>query len=307
MDQVQAVRRFNRFYTRRIGLLEDHLPATDLSLPEGRIVFELAVGEARTAADLSRILDMDKAQLSRLLVRLSEKGLVEAKPDPGHARRRILSLTDAGRSAFARMDEGTRRNTRAMLDRVSPARLDRMIAAMREIETAVTLAPVEPAPILFRPPMVGDLGWITYRQAVLYAREYGWDWTYEALVAKILGEFAAGFDPEREAAWVADQEGEVVGSIFLMRGETPEDARLRLLYVEPSVRGSGLGRAMVDACIDGARERGYARLTLWTNDVLTSARRIYEAAGFRLVDENRHQSFGKALTGQTWMLDLRGA
>lgn len=304
MDQVQSVRRFNRFYTRRIGMLEAHLPASDLSLPEGRIVYELAVGEAMTAAELSRTLDMDKAQLSRLLMRLTDKGLVEARPDPHHARRKMLFLTGAGQAAFARMDEGTRRNIRAMLEQVPPARLDRMIEAMREIETAITLAPVEPAPILLRAPVVGDLGWITHRQAVLYAQEYGWDWTYEALVAKILGDFAAGFDRDREAAWIAEQEGRILGSIFLMRGDVPDEARLRLLYVEPAARGSGLGRTLVDTCIEGARARGYARLTLWTNDVLSSARRIYEAAGFRLVDESPHQSFGKILTGQIWTLGL---
>jgi DNA-binding MarR family transcriptional regulator/GNAT superfamily N-acetyltransferase len=305
MDPVQAVRRFNRFYTRRIGLLEDHLPSSVLSLPEGRIVYELAAGDARTAAALSRTLDMDKAQLSRLLVRLADKGLVEARGDPANARRKILSLTGAGESAFASMDEGARENTRAMLDRVPPARLDRMIHAMREIETAIDNAPVAPSPITLRPPVVGDMGWIIHRQAVLYGREYGWDWTYEALIAKILGEFAAGFDPVREAAWIADQEGRTVGSIFLMRGDAPDEARLRLLYVEPSARGSGLGRRLVNICIENARERGYARLTLWTNDVLTSARRIYEAAGFRLVEESPHHSFGMDLTGQTWTLELR--
>jgi DNA-binding MarR family transcriptional regulator/GNAT superfamily N-acetyltransferase len=305
MDPVQAVRCFNRFYTRRIGLLEDHLPSSVLSLPEGRIVYELAAGDARTAAALSRTLDMDKAQLSRLLVRLADKGLVEARGDPANARRKILSLTGAGESAFASMDEGARENTRAMLDRVPPAQLDRMIDAMREIETAIDNAPVAPSPITLRPPVVGDMGWIIHRQAVLYGREYGWDWTYEALIAKILGEFAAGFDPEREAAWIADQEGRTVGSIFLMRGDAPDEARLRLLYVEPSARGSGLGRRLVNICIENARERGYARLTLWTNDVLTSARRIYEAAGFRLVEESPHHSFGMDLTGQTWTLELR--
>ncbi|MBW8302376.1 MAG: helix-turn-helix domain-containing GNAT family N-acetyltransferase [Brevundimonas sp.] len=303
MDAVQAVRGFNRFYTRRIGLLEDHLPSSSLSLPEGRIVYELATGETPTAAGLSRELDMDKAQLSRLLTKLVDKGLVETREDPGHGRRKILSLTAAGRSAFAEMDEGTHATTGAMLTRLHPSQVDELVGAMDRIQTALR-PDAAAAPVVLRNPVPGDIGWVIHRQAALYAQEYGWDWTYEGLISKILGDFVVDFDPEREAAWIAGQNGRTVGSIFLMRGDTPDTGRLRLLYVEPVARGTGLGRRLVDACIAGARERGYRKLTLWTNDVLTSARRIYQATGFRLVEENRHRSFGHDLTGQTWVLDL---
>lgn len=305
MDTVQAVRGFNRFYTRQIGLLEDHLPSSALSLPEGRIVYELATAETPTAASLSRELDMDKAQLSRLLAKLVDKGLVETRDDPGHGRRKILSLTPAGHSAFAKMDEGTRTSIAAMLTRLHPSQVGELVGAMDRIQAA--LGPeANAAPVVLRDPVPGDIGWVIHRQAALYAEEYGWDWTYEGLISRILGDFVAGFDAEREAAWIAEQQGRTVGSIFLMRGDAPDTGRLRLLYVEPSSRGTGLGRRLVDACIEGARERGYDRLTLWTNDVLVSARRIYQATGFRLVNEERHRSFGHDLTGQTWELDLRG-
>ena len=304
MDTVQAVRGFNRFYTRQIGLLEDHLPSSVLSLPEGRVVYELATVETPTAASLSRELDMDKAQLSRLLAKLIDKGLVETRDDPGHGRRKILSLTPAGRSAFAEMDEGTRASIASMLTRLHPSQIDDLVGAMDRIHAALR-PESEVAPVVLRDAIPGDIGWVIHRQAALYAQEYGWDWTYEGLISRIFGDFIAGFDPEREAAWIAEQQGRTVGSIFLMRGETPGTGRLRLLYVEPSSRGTGLGRRLVDACIEGARERGYDTLTLWTNDVLVSARRIYQATGFRLVNEERHRSFGHDLTGQTWDLDLR--
>ena len=305
MDTVQAVRGFNRFYTRQIGLLEDHPPSSALSLPEGRIVYVLATSETPTAASLSRELDMDKAQLSRLLAKLVDKGLVETRDDPGHGRRKILSLTPAGHSAFAKMDEGTRTSIAAMLTRLHPSQVGELVGAMDRIQAA--LGPeANAAPVVLGDPVPGDIGWVIHRQAALYAEEYGWDWTYEGLISRILGDFVAGFDAEREAAWIAEQQGRTVGSIFLMRGDAPDTGRLRLLYVEPSSRGTGLGRRLVDACIEGARERGYDRLTLWTNDVLVSARRIYQATGFRLVNEERHRSFGHDLTGQTWELDLRG-
>lgn len=304
MDIVQDVRRFNRFYTRRIGLLEDHLPASGLPLPEGRVLYELATAGPQTAAAVSRSLDMDKAQLSRVVGRLVDRSLVTSRIDPDNARRRILSLTDQGRSAFSEMDRGTQAQTESMLGALRNEQRRRLVEAMREIEASLTDPRPDTAAVTLRPPEPGDIGWVIHRQAVLYAAEYGWDWTYEALVAKILGDFAAGFDPAREDAWIAERNGRVIGSIFLMRGDALEVARLRLLYVEPDARGLGLGRRLVDACIDRARELGYSRLTLWTNDVLTSARRIYEHAGFRLTDQTAHRSFGKDLVGQTWDLDL---
>jgi DNA-binding MarR family transcriptional regulator/GNAT superfamily N-acetyltransferase len=304
MDFVQDVRRFNRFYTGRIGLLEEHLPSSDLSLPEGRVLFEIATKGPRTAAEVSRALEMDKAQLSRLVGRLLDRRLLTSQPDPDHARRRILSLTDRGRETFAQMDRGSQSRTESMLDSLQSEQRQRLVGAMREIEATLAGAAPDPAAVILRPPEPGDIGWITSRQAILYTREYGWDWTYEAFVAKILGDFVAGFDPGREDAWIAERDGRILGSIFLMGGDTPGVARLRLLYVEPEARGLGLGRRLVETCIGRARELGYSRLTLWTNDILIAARHIYEATGFRLTDQTAHRSFGKDLVGQTWDLDL---
>lgn len=304
MDFAQDVRRFNRFYTRRIGLLEEHLPASDLSLPEGRVLFEIATEGPRTAAAISRAMGMDKAQLSRLVGRLLERSLLVSQIDPDNARRRILSLTDRGRKAFAELDRGSQNKTEAMLEALRSEQRHRLVGAMREIEATLAAKDADGDGVTLRAPRPGDIGWVTSRQAVLYTQEYGWDWTYEAFVAKILGDFVTGFDPRREDAWIAERNGRILGSIFLMRGDRPEVARLRLLYVEPDARGLGLGRRLVETCIGRARELGYSRLTLWTNDILNAARHIYENAGFRLTEQTPHRSFGKDLVGQTWDLDL---
>ena len=304
MDFAQDVRRFNRFYTRQIGLLEEHLPASDLSLPEGRVLFEIATEGPRTAAAISRAMGMDKAQLSRLVGRLLERLLLVSQVDPNNARRRILSLTDQGRKAFAELDRGSQSKTEAMLDTLRGEQRQRLVGAMREIEATLGGQDADGDGVTLRPPRPGDIGWVISRQAILYTQEYGWDWTYEAFVAKILGDFVTGFDPRREDAWIAERNGRILGSIFLMQGDRPEVARLRLLYVEPDARGLGLGRRLVETCIERARELGYGRLTLWTNDILTAARHIYENAGFRLTDQTSHRSFGNDLIGQTWDLDL---
>lgn len=304
MDVVQEVRRFNRFYTRLVGLLDEHLPDSGLSLPEGRVVYELATGGQQTAADLTRALDIDKAQLSRVIRRLKDRELVTSEADPAHAKRRILSLTPAGRVAFTEIDQGTRFRMASVLRPLAAAKRKKLVSSMRYIQAAFEARERPPAPVKLRAPVPGDLGWVVHRQAVLYAREYGWDWTYEALISKILGEFAANFDPSKEDGWIAERDGQIVGSIFLMEGDDPSVAKLRLLYVEPSARGSGIGRRLVDTCIERARQLRYRRLTLWTNDVLTAARRIYETSGFRLTKEYPHRSFGKELVGQVWDLEL---
>jgi len=304
MDVVQEVRQFNRFYTRLIGLLDEHLPESGLSLPEGRVVYELATGGPQTAADLTRQLDIDKAQLSRVLRRLRECKLVKSEPDPGHAKKRILSLTPHGRVAFGELDQGTRLRMEAVLCPLADGHRRKLVSSMRDIRAAFDGPEETPAPVTLRFPVPGDIGWVIHRQAVLYAQEYGWDWSYEALISKILGKFVAGFDASKEDAWIADRAGQITGSIFLMKSDNPGIAKLRLLYVEPSARGAGIGRRLVDTCIDRACALGYRRLTLWTNDVLTSARRIYEAAGFRMTKEHAHRSFGRDLVGQDWNLDL---
>jgi DNA-binding MarR family transcriptional regulator/GNAT superfamily N-acetyltransferase len=304
MDIVHEVRQFNRFYTGLIGLLDEHLPDTGLSLPEGRVLYELATAGKQTAADLTRTLGIDKAQLSRLIRALTQRKLVASAVDSEHAKRRILSLTARGRVAFTQLDQGTRFRMESVFMPLEGAKRTKLVASMRAIQSAFGARTKLPDPPALRALVPGDLGWVIHRQAVLYAQEYGWDWTYEALIARILGQFGENFDATKEDAWIAERGGQIMGSIFLMRSDDPDVARLRLLYVEPSARGFGLGRQLVGTCIQRARELGYRRLTLWTNDVLVAARRIYETAGFRLTQQNAHRSFGADLVGQTWDLDL---
>lgn len=300
---VEELRSFNRFYTRQIGLLDEHLSNSPFSLAEARVLYELANGTAETAADLSRQLGMDKGYLSRVLSRFRKHGLIESRVSPKHAKHRLLSLSEAGRKAFDALDRNAVAHMERLVAPLNAGEAERMCGAMREIRSVLSVSRAETG-FRLRPPRVGDLGWVVHRQAVLYEREYGWDWTYEGLISEIVGSFISNFDPSREQAWIAEREGAIAGSVFLMRGDDPGVAKLRLLYVEPHARGMGIGGALVDACIDRARACGYRRLTLWTNDVLLSARRIYEAAGFRLVAEERHRSFGKNLVGQTWALEL---
>lgn len=307
MNTVQEIRHFNRFYTRLIGLLDEHLPQSELTLLEGRVMYELATGGKQTAAELARLLDVDKAQLSRVINALKKRKLLKAEIDPSHAKKRLLSITPTGRVAFTELDNGTRFRMESILQPLNGAKRKKLVASMRDIRAAFDAPEDQPDTITFRSLVPGDMGWVIHRQAVLYAQEYGWDWTYEALIAKILGEFATSFDPSKEDGWIAERGGQILGSIFLMKGDARHVAKLRLLYVEPAARGSGIGRRLVGICIERARQLGYRRLTLWTNDVLTAARRIYEASGFRLTQENRHRSFGKNLVGQTWELDLHAA
>jgi DNA-binding MarR family transcriptional regulator/GNAT superfamily N-acetyltransferase len=307
MDTVREIRQFNRFYTRLVGLLDEHLPDSEFTLLEGRAMYELATGGKQTAADLARTLDVDKAQLSRALQTLKRRKLLKAEADPGHAKKRLLSLTSTGRVAFTELEHGTRLRMESVLQPLGSTKRKKLVSSLRDIQATFAASNPKPSPVVLRAPVPGDLGWVIHRQAVLYAQEYAWDWTYEALIAKILGEFAAAFDPAQEDGWIAERAGQILGSIFLMKGDAPHAAKLRLLYVEPAARGSGLGRRLIDTCIARARELGYRRLSLWTNDVLSAARRIYETSGFRLVRENRHRSFGKNLAGQTWELDLLNA
>ena len=307
MTLTDEVRSFNRFYTLKIGLLNRSLPATDLSLPEARVLYELAQAPegGRTAADIGRALGMDKAHLSRIVARLRDRGLAASRVSPDHRKHRLLTLTGAGRKVFATADAGARTQVDALLEPIDVAGRHRLVEALRWIRTALGDCDAESQEVGLRPLRAGDVGWIIHRQAVLYHEEYGWDWTYEGLVSHILGAFVAEFDPAREDGWVAERAGAIVGSIFLMKSDAPGTGKLRLLYVEPSARGAGVGRRLVAACVARARELGYRELTLWTNDILIAARRIYQAAGFRLVSEAPHHSFGRDLVGQTWTLDLR--
>ena len=306
MTLTDEVRSFNRFYTREIGLLNRSLPATDLSLPEARVLYELAQAPegGRTAAEIGRTLEMDKAHLSRIVSRFRVRGLLASRVSPDHRKHKLLALTEAGRKVFAAAEAAARGQVDALLEPIDPGGRNRIIEAMRDIRMALKDREAENAEVSLRRLRPGDVGWIIHRQTVLYTQEYGWDWTYEGLASRILGAFVAEFDASREDGWVAEHGGAVVGSIFLMKSDDPRIAKLRLLYVEPIARGAGVGRKLVATCIARARELGYRELTLWTNDILVAARRIYQAAGFRLVSEERHHSFGHDLVGQTWTLDL---
>ncbi|AZO38951.1 GNAT family N-acetyltransferase [Mesorhizobium sp. M2A.F.Ca.ET.037.01.1.1] len=302
-ERIDTVRAFNRFYTRQIGLLDEGLLKSPFSLTEARVLYELAHRDGLVASDLVRDLGLDPGYVSRLLKKFEERGLVEREASEADARRSSIALTPAGRQAFAPLNQDSHDQVRALLDRLPPVDQERLVNAMRTVQDLLGERPEPKVPYILRPLQVGDIGWITRRQGMLYTEEYGWDGTYEALVAEILAEFVKKFDPKWERAWIAEREGEVVGSVFVVR-KSSEVAKLRLLYVEPSARGLGIGRRLVDECIAFARAKGYKTLTLWTNDILGSARRIYQAAGFQLVDEERHHSFGKDLVGQTWDLEL---
>lgn len=301
--RIDAVRAFNRFYTRQIGLLDEGLLKSPFSLTEARVLYELAHRDGLVASDLVRDLGLDPGYVSRLLKKFEERGLVERAATEADARRSSIALTPAGREAFAPLDQDSHDQVRALLDRLAPTDQERLVKAMRTVQDLFGDKPQPKVPYILRPLQVGDIGWITHRQGLIYAQDYSWDETYEALVAEILGEFVKNFVPQWESSWIAEREGEVVGSVFVMR-KSPKVAKLRLLYVEPSARGLGIGRRLVDECIAFSRAKGYKTLTLWTNDILGSARRIYQAAGFKLAEEERHHSFGKDLVGQTWNLEL---
>ena len=302
-DSVDAVRRFNRFYTRRIGVLDEHLLQSPFSLAEARLLYELAHRTAPAAAELARDLGLDPGYLSRTLQRLEKAGLIARAPDSDDARRSRIGLTEAGRAAQAPLEEQSNAAVAAMLAPLAPHDRTRLSAALATIEGLLSDAPRDKPALVLRRPQPGDIGWIIHRQGRLYAEEYGWDESYEALVAEILAAFVKNFDAARERAWIAEMDGEIVGSVFLVR-QDDAIAKLRLLYVEPAARGLGIGSRLVDEVIAFARLKAYSTLTLWTNDVLAAARRIYEGAGFRLVAQGRHKSFGKDLVGQTWELTL---
>jgi DNA-binding MarR family transcriptional regulator/N-acetylglutamate synthase-like GNAT family acetyltransferase len=303
-DVIGAVRGFNRFYTRQIGVLDEGLLKSQFSLTQARVLYELAHRENPSASELAKDLGLDAGYLSRILAGFEESGLVRRKRSAADARQSILSLTPKGRRVFAPLDARSSREVGAMLERLEPAERSRLVAAMRTIQALLGGAPQPAVPYILRPPQPGDFGWVAARHGAIYAQEYGWDEHFEALVAEIVAKFIREFDARRERCWIAEREGVPVGSVFVVRG-SDEVAKLRLLLVEPKARGLGIGARLVSECIRFARQAGYRKITLWTNDILTAARRIYEAAGFRLVEETRHHSFGKDLVGQNWELDLR--
>jgi len=300
---VAAVREFNRFYTGVLGLLREGLLDTPYSLTEARIIFELARQDEAEVVEIRRWLDLDAGYLSRLLARFEADGLVRRSRSPGDGRRQVISLTQVGRALFGRLDALSNEQIRGLLAPIPAGRRSRLTAAMAGIREILADTPAV-GTVVLRPPVPGDLGWVVQRNAALYAAEYGWDATYEALVARIVADYAAGADHTGEAAWIAEVAGERAGCVFCMRKDE-HTAQLRLLLVEPSARGMGIGGRLVDECLAFARRHGYREIVLWTNDVLHAARRIYQRAGFELTASQPHHSFGHDLVGQDWRLALR--
>ena len=304
-SRIEAVRRFNRFYTRQIGLLQEGLLRSPFSLTEARVVYELAHHEATTATHLAQELGLDAGYLSRILRAFERRGLIRKRPSASDRRQQLLTLTGEGEEAFARINAASRSEIEAMLNRLTEGDQGRLLGAMTEIEGLLGAGPEHRVPYILRPHQPGDMGWVVHRHGVLYNREYGWDEMFEALVAGIVARFIQNLDAKRERCWIAERGGENVGSVFLVRHPEREGvARLRLLLVEPGARGLGIGRRLVQECSRFARQVGYTAITLWTNSVLDSARRIYEAEVFRLVREEAHHGFGVDLVGQDWELTL---
>jgi DNA-binding MarR family transcriptional regulator/GNAT superfamily N-acetyltransferase len=302
-QRVAAVRRFNRFYTRQIGLLNEHLLHTAFSLPEARVIYELAHHEQTTATELREELGLDAGYLSRLLRRLEQRRLLARARSRVDGRQQLLSLTGKGQEAFAQLNARSHDEIAALLNRLPAAEQQRLVEAMHAIEGMLGAPPEHKVPYILRPPQPGDLGWVVQRHGALYALEYGWNEQFEALVADIVAKFVRRFDPKRERCWIAERDGQNVGCVFLVsRSKTV--AQLRLLLVDPKARGLGVGSRLVTECIRFARQVGYRKMMLWTNDVLAAARRIYERAGFRLVHKEAHHSFGHDLVGQTWEVEL---
>ena len=303
-EAIGQVRRFNRFYTGQIGVVSEHLLKSDYSLAEARVLYELAHRDRPTARDIAQGLRLDRGYLSRILRRLQKDGLLERVRSREDARAALLSLTAKGRRTMATLEARSDDEVSGLLRRVPVAARQRLTSAMRAIEEVLG-PPREPkAPYLLRDARPGDLGWVVSRHGALYADEYRYDWRFEALVASIVGEFVSRHDPKGERCWIAEKDGEVVGSVFLVRA-SGKVAKLRLLYVEPSARGHGIGAKLIDECIRFARQAGYRKLTLWTQSELLAARRLYEKAGFIHVHSEPHDSFGRNdLVAETWELKL---
>ncbi|HLZ62703.1 MAG TPA: helix-turn-helix domain-containing GNAT family N-acetyltransferase [Ktedonosporobacter sp.] len=302
-ERIAAVRQFNRFFTRQIGVLREGLLHSPYSLTEARILFELGHRDQVTASDLGHELGLDAGYLSRILAGLEQQGLLEKVRSENDGRQRLLSLTAQGRSAFSLLDQRSRDEVSEMLGELSEEDQQRVLKAMQTIEGVLTKGFKFSEPFVLRSHEPGDMGWVTHRHGVLYAQEYGWDEHFEALVAQIVADFITNYNPERERCWIAEMNGEIVGSVFVVQSSATV-AKLRLLLVEPKARGLGLGSRLTQECIRFARRRGYQKLMLWTNSVLVAARHIYKKNGFQLVAEEPHHSYGHDLVGETWELLL---
>jgi DNA-binding MarR family transcriptional regulator/GNAT superfamily N-acetyltransferase len=306
-ERIAAVRRFNRFYTRQIGVLRKTYLDSPYSLGEMRVLYEIAQGEAVTAKDIGRALDLDAGYLSRVLRNFERRGLITRKASEKDARRSNLALTARGRQAFDPAEKRSQRDVADMLDKLKPLDQSHLVSAMQTIEQLLGAPTPDTAgkpTYILRAPRFGDFGWIVSRHAVLYAQEYGWGEPFEGLCAQIVADFVNNYDPKLERCWIAEMNGENVGCVMLVKDDVPGVARLRLLLVDPKARGLRLGTCLVDECVKFARASGYRKMTLWTHSILTAARRAYERAGFTLTSSEPRHSWGKDVVAEFWDLEL---
>lgn len=303
-DAIASVRHFNRFYTKQLGVLNEGLLESPFTLSEARIIYELSNRAKATATELGNELAMDAGYLSRTLRSLESRKILVRKTSTSDARQSVLELTATGRKEFENLDRLSRNQIEEVLNDLSVAEQKRLLVAMESIQKLLSREPPEGIySYILRSPEPGDFGWVVQSNGTLYAQEYGWDEKYEALVAEIVADFIKNLDPKKERCWIAEKDGENVGSVFLVK-ESDEVARLRLLIVDPKARGLGIGKRLVDECTRFARRAGYKKITLWTNSVLLAARSIYQKAGYELAKSESHQSFGHDLVGETWVLTL---
>jgi DNA-binding MarR family transcriptional regulator/GNAT superfamily N-acetyltransferase len=304
-ENIAAVRKFNRFYTKKVGALDKGHLDSQFSLTDVRVMYEIANGKNVTAGDIGKTLDLDAGYLSRILANFKKQGLVASKRSAADGRQILLALTKKGERTFSSLNERTYKTVKTMLEDLTGEERSGLISAMEKIERILgeDAQRENKVPYLIRNHQPGDMGWVTYRHGVLYSQEYGWDERFEALVAEIAAQFIQNFDPKRERCWIAEREGEIVGSVFLVK-KTDTVAKLRLLLVEPSARGLGIGGRLVSECTRFARQAGYKKIVLWTQSNLNSARKIYQAEGYKLIKEEPHHSFGHGLIAETWELKL---
>nr|WP_086011062.1 bifunctional helix-turn-helix transcriptional regulator/GNAT family N-acetyltransferase [Variovorax paradoxus] len=301
---VKAIRQFNRFYTRQIGALDPYLGSA-MSLTDVRVLYELAHRETAVASEIGRDLGLDAGYMSRILRRFESEGWLTREPHARDARQSVLRLTEVGHAAFAPLQQKSRDEAAALLAPLAPAQRNQLVRAMSTMQSLLdpAAAPAKPQAAILRDPAPGDIGWVVQQHGEIYAREYGWDSSFEALVAQIAGEFLLKFQPEWERCWIAELHGERMGSIFVVR-KSASVAQLRLLILSPAARGLGLGGKLVDECIAFTRRKGYKKMVLWTNSDLVAARAIYAKRGFQLVKSEPHESYGKQLVGETWEMKL---
>ena len=300
-DRADSVRQFNRFYTHQIGVLQEHLLQSDYSLTELRILYELASQGDLTSTDLRQMLGLDAGYMSRLISGFDKKGLIQKVPSTTDARASQLHITDLGREILAPLEQASRQEVITLLERLSEPQQLQLIASMKQIQTL--LEGGQPTTYLLRDPQPGDMGLVVHQQTAIYSREYGWNSEFEALVSEVVAKYLREFDPTGERCWIAEKDGKVVGSVFVIRHDETT-AKLRMLYVDASARGLGIGNRLVEECLRFARDVGYKKMILWTTSNLVDARRLYQRAGFELVEEEPIHSFGKDLVSQTWAIEL---